>query len=188
MLKQVMRKGVSIFLVTLFLFTMIPLGGILTTNVRAASTGKFDVKLRWRASWKKSFSVKNPTDNKTYSVSGPGTIIYLDGVTAYCLQLGAPATSNSSATLSKAGISDKSYFSRFPKDMQQQIARMLTLSQDLGTSGHDKYVYDYAKQLLVWEITLGYRNAGFEYKDNSSRILFNNIGNGAGAKDGGVSI
>ena len=164
---------------------MIPLSGILDLTAQAASKGEYDVKVRWRASWTKGFSVRNPHDNKTYSVSGHGTIIYIDGVTAYCLQLGAPSTSNSSAILQAAGMSDDSYFNDLPRDTREQIALILGLSQDLGTSGHEKYVYDYAKQVLIWQSTLNFRNyKTFEYNKPTDKVLFNNIGNGSGAADG----
>ena len=180
--KQILRKSTSIFLAALFFFLMIPLSGILDLTAQAASKGEYDVKVRWRASWTKSFSIQNPNDQKKYTVSGYGTSIYIDGVTAYCLQLGAPAASNPSAILKVSGISEPSYFTKnLPKDTQDQIALILGLSQDLGTSGHEKYVYDYAKQVLVWESTLKFRNyTTFEYNKPTDKVLFNNIGNGSG--------
>lgn len=66
--KQMLRKSTSVFLAALFFFLMIPLSGILDLTVHAASKGEYDVKVRWRASWTKGFSVRNPHDNKTYFV------------------------------------------------------------------------------------------------------------------------
>ena len=134
--KQILRKSVSIFLATLFFFLMIPLSGIFDLTVHAASMGEYDVKVRWRSSWTKDFSIRNPHDKKTYSISGISSTIYVDGATAFCLQLGAAASSQQGAQLMTYAQGENSYFSRFPKDTQQQIALILGLSQDLGTSGH----------------------------------------------------
>lgn len=184
--KQILRKSTSIFLVALFFFLMIPLSGILDLTAQAASTGKHDVTVRWRSQWTKPFQVKNNNDGKSYSISGPGTSIYVDGAIAYCLQLGAPAASKQDTQLLEYSQNDKnSYWNKLPREQRDLIAFMQILSRDLGTSGHEKYVYDYARQILVWEITLGYRANTFEYSKNSSaKILFNNINDGEGAADG----
>ena len=115
--KQILRKSTSLFLAALFFFLMIPLSGILDLTAHAASMGEYDIKVRWRSSWTKDFSIRNPHDKKTYSISGMSEhhLCGLQMLTAFCLQLGAAASSQQGAQLITYAQGENSYFSRFPK-------------------------------------------------------------------------
>ncbi|WP_101698674.1 prealbumin-like fold domain-containing protein [Clostridium minihomine] len=103
--------------------------------------------------WNKAISLKNTVDGTTHQwLKGSRvTRIRISGEDAYCLQPGAPLKS---ASMTLGAMSGQSYWNKAGKTKQQMIGLILYFGSDDDDDG--SYL---AKQIMIWEVILGYRNA-----------------------------